>query len=111
MPNPTDAQKQLRDMHFRKAGLADSDAQAAAIVLDSFKADYSDMIKNFNDSAEIAFANGSTPDFEHFALMRDALVQATRDKLKQVLSSTGMDLIDTLVQREKSSMRVSASAQ
>lgn len=104
----TDDQKQLQAVRLHNGGFSQSDAQAATRVLNSFKVQYSDMINSFNDSAHQIIVNGGTPDLQSLDSTRDALVQTTRDALKQVLSPQGMAALDRFVQREKTKMRVPA---
>lgn len=107
----TPDERTAQALRLRNAGLSDTDVNAAMVALDSFRSQYTDAIQIFNKSAHNAIASGGTPDLKSFDRRRDALVQATQDELKRVLSPGGMAAIDSLVQLEKKRMRVSASTQ
>ena len=98
-------------LRLQDAGLSDNDLNAALLVLNSFKSQYITLIQTFNNSAHATIESGGTPDLQSFDVTRDALVQATRDELKQVLSLRGMAAFNSFIQREKTRMRVPASAQ
>jgi hypothetical protein len=109
--NPSADEQAAQMLRLRDTGLSDSDVNAALVVLNSFKAHYTDLIDTFNNSARVAIANGGTPDLQSFDVNRDALVQATRDELKRMVSPEGMAAFHSFVQREKKNMKVPASSQ
>ena len=107
--NASAADKQLQMLRLSHVGLNTADTQAAVQALELFNSQYTSIIKNFNDATHLAVMNGGAPDVAGFALMRDGLVQATRDQLKQALSPQAMAALDSFVQQEKTRMRVPAN--
>jgi hypothetical protein len=106
--SPT-AERKSRQLAFLKlAGLDDNDVQAAIPVLAKFKAQYTDLIKQYNQSVDEANKNGTSPDIKTFLSQRDALVQSTRDALSQAVSANGMLNVHAHLQRQKSRMKVPA---
>ncbi len=104
-PNPTDEQRNRQNAHLSKVGLGKSDLQSVVTVLTAFKVQYGQLIANYNAAAEV----GATVDIKAFLSQRDGLVQATRDRLKALLTPEAMARLDRVVQNEKKQMRVSAT--
>jgi len=102
-PNATPAEQMRQKAHLGRAGLSDTDIQAAAGVLASFKVQYSQLIAHYNES--------DTKDLGALIHNREGLVQATRDSLRVVLTPEGMAKIDAHVQREKRLMKVAKEGQ
>lgn len=105
--NPSEREMAQQRGHVGKIGLRGLDVQYFREVLAEFKSQYEDLIKSYNESVEVARSQGIDPDFETFLVHRDALVQATRDRLKALLTVEGSARLDALVQREKRNMKVS----
>jgi len=106
MPNPTDEQKARQIAHLKKIELQDSDLQSTIIALEEFRVQYTNLIAQYNESAEAAQKAGVKPDIDTFLLQRDALVQATHERVKSVLTPDGLTRLDAHVQREKRGMKV-----
>jgi hypothetical protein len=106
--NPTPERKARQLSFLKQAGLDDNDTKAAVPVLARFKAQYDDLIKQYNQSVDEANKNGTAPDITTFLSQRDELVQSTRDALNQAVSSSGMLNFHAHVQRQKSGMKVAA---
>jgi hypothetical protein len=104
--NPTPEETARHKAHLSRTGLKDSDKASLTNVLKEFKAQYSDLIKNYNDAAQVALLQGQAPDYGAFLRQRDALVQSTRDKLKLALTPEGMTGLDAFVQGEKHKMKI-----
>jgi hypothetical protein len=105
-PEATPQQKELQQVRLKQAHLNAKDIQSALSVLQEFKTQYSDLTKSYNDSATAALTAGQAPDYDSFLLRRDALVQDTRNKLKQVLSPEGFARLDRLISAEKRNMKI-----
>jgi len=88
-----------------------SDRQLLADALKAFKGQYDDLLKNYNDAAQVAIVHGQAPDIDAFLRQREALVQSTRDKLKLLLTSEGITSLDAFVKAEKRSMKTQLAGQ
>lgn len=108
MPNPSGEAQQRQLSHLGRIGLGDKDLQVLIETLNAFKAQYSEMITEYNASATIADQAGAQPDLAGFVVRRDALVQSVRDKLKETLSAEGLAQLDAHIQSEKKGMKVAA---
>lgn len=106
MPNPTGEAQRRQLSHLGRIGLSDSDLNALIDALNKFKAQYSELIAEYNASATIADAGGAQPDLASFMARRDALVQSVRDQLKEKLSARGIIQLDAHIQTEKKRMKV-----
>ena len=107
----TDEQKARQRAYLATAGLEDQDIQSAVEVLATFKAQYDDLVKRYNESVDAANRIGATPELATFLARQDALVESTRDSLKAVLSPEGVSRFDAHLQREKRHMKVVKEAQ
>jgi hypothetical protein len=110
IPNITAAQTGFKKAHILRLGLNDNDAQAFAKVVENFRTRYDDLIKNYNDAAEVALPQGQAPDYDTFLRQRDALVQNARDDLSKMLTAEGMSKMDAVIQSEKSHMMTTPTA-
>jgi hypothetical protein len=90
MPNPLGEAQKRQLAHLGRIGLEDKDLQVLTEILNDFKAQYSELIAEYNASATIANRAGAQPDLAGFMDRRDALVQSVRDKLKEKLSAQGL---------------------
>jgi hypothetical protein len=106
--SPTDERKARQLAFLKQAGLDDNDTKAAIPILANFKAQYADLIKQYNQSVDAANKNGTAPDIVTFLRQRDQLVQSTRDALNQGVSLNGMLNVHAHVQRQKSKMKIAA---
>lgn len=95
--------------HLKKFGISDQDTQLIIPILDDFRARYAELVKQYNYSAKSAVAAGQAPDIDTLIMLRDSLVQSTRDKLN-LLSPDGIRRLDEQVQREKKNMKVTVPA-
>jgi hypothetical protein len=108
VPNPKQDCKARQLAYLGSAGLkGDNDLQAAIETLAAFKAQYSDLIARYNQSAEESSAKGQSPDLATFLTQRNALVQTTRNGLETVLSADAMTRLHAHIQREKRKMKIS----
>jgi len=104
--NPAPEEVSRHKSHLAKVGLKDNDGQSLAEVLRTFKQQYDDLVKNYNGVADVAILRGEAPDYSAFLRQREALVQSTRDKLKQVLTPEALTKLDGFVQGEKQKMKI-----
>ncbi len=113
LPNPTEKKKIIQQAHIRRSGLADTDRDVLLSVLAEFKVQHADLIQRYNDSAEIVRARGEFPDaeYENFLLPQAALVQATRDQLKQVLDPKVVAALHAHIQKEKHHMKINVASE
>lgn len=102
----SEAQIATQKSHMKKLSLANDDEQNAITIIDSFKAQYDDLIKRYNDNVQVVTSQGGVPDYSAFLSQREALVQLTKDRLKQTLSAEGFNHLDIVVQHEKTNMKV-----
>ena len=105
-PSPLPNESRRQHAHLAKAGLEESDIQAAVRILANFKTQYAALIESYNHSPEVL--NNTNDGLPLFLAKRDALVQATRDALKASLTPVGMSNLQAHIQTEKAGMRVAA---
>ena len=91
--------------HLSRIQLKDADGKSLSNALKTFKAQYDDLIKNYNGVADVAILQGEAPDYSAFLRQREALVQSTRDEQKLVLSPEALTKLDGFVQGEKRKMK------
>ena len=103
-PNSKPEDLARRQAHIRKIGLTEQDNQLLIPILNDFCAQYADLIQQYNASAKALATRGQVADPKPFLLVRDNLVQTTREKLK-VLTPEGVSRLDQHVQREKRGMK------
>ena len=106
--NPTPSQRRRQRAFLSASGLGELDAEAAVPILDRSKSEYNLLIAEFNKLAARASAANQEPDFITFLAKRDALVQSTREALKQALTPQGMAALNGHVQHEKMHMKIAA---
>jgi hypothetical protein len=106
MPNPSEEAKIRQISHLGKVQLHDDDLQSLIGTLANFKQQYNALIDRYNREATVIDASGGTPNTQSFLIQRDALVQSTRNALKQTLSADGMAKLDAHIQGEKRRMKV-----
>ncbi len=104
--NPAPEEVARYKSHLARIQLKATDGQSLADALRIFKQQYDDLLKNYNDAASVAILQGEAPDYSAFLRQRDALVQATRDKLKLALSPEALAKLDSFVQGEKLRMKI-----
>jgi hypothetical protein len=92
--------------YVRKLGLQPAASEQALKILLDFKVRHDQLIRNYNDSAEVALLRGEAPDYAGFLLQVDALVEDTRRLLKDSLSLEELNALDASIQGEKKFMRV-----
>ena len=109
--NPLPDEVARHSAYLGKLGMKDSDRQLLADALKVFKGQYDDLMKNYNDAAQVAMVHGQAPDTAALLRQREALVQSTRDKLKLLLTSEGITSLDAFVQAEKHSMKSQLAGQ
>jgi hypothetical protein len=109
--NPGPHELARHSAYLGKVGMNEGDRQLFADTLKVFKGQYDDLIKNYNDAAQVAIVDGQAPDIDAFLRRREALVQSTRDKLKLVLTNEGVASLDAFVKAEKRSMKTQPPAQ
>jgi len=107
MPTPTDEQKARQSAHLAKIGLQDADLHTVIFVLEDFKVQYTNLVARYNESADTAQKSGEKPDIHGFLLQRDGLVQATRERMKSLLTPDGFSRLEAHVQAEKQKMKIS----
>lgn len=104
---PSGSPRQLA--HLRAAGLSDTDMVVASNILSNFKAQYAQLVADYNAGAT------ANPDTDYglasFLANRATLVQNVRDNLKASLTADGMTHLDTHIQSEKSRMRIAKGDQ
>lgn len=104
--DPTPTQDQLvrqhallLDTHMPKQSFA-----AVGTILMNFRTQYAALIANYNGSWYVT--HQSQAGLAQFLAERDALVQSTRDRLKNTLPADAMKTFDAHVQHEKLHMKV-----
>lgn len=102
----TNAERARQRVILKWSGLGDQDIPYAVAVLADFRAQYDDLIKQYNDSVVQADKVGEQPDLATFLSQRDALVQSVRDRLKLDMSPASMTRLNAHVQFEKRFMKV-----
>src|ERR1700730_13077999 len=106
------SQRQLRQRAvLAEVGLNDTELASAIVILNGFKTEYAERIKQYNDTVARANAMGIPPDLAGFLRERDLLVQITRDALRSSLSPEAMARFDAHVQEEKRHMLVAKEIQ
>jgi hypothetical protein len=105
-PNSTPKEIALQQLRLRKIGLGERDNQLLIPILNRFRFEYAALIEHYNKTAEATAAKGQVADSKAFLLLRDNLVQTTRDKLK-ALSPNGVIRLHEHVQQEKRGMKLS----
>jgi hypothetical protein len=108
MPNPSEEEKARQTSHLLKIQLHDDDLHPLVGALEDFKQQYNALIERYNREAAVIDASGGTPNIMSFLIQRDALVQSTRNALKQTLSAEGMTKLDAHIQNEKRHMKIGA---
>jgi len=108
-PEPSDVQAKRQSAQVGKVGLAAPDALAFKSSLAAFHSQYAQLIREYNEAATAAWANGERSDPTLFKLRRDRLVQSVRESLKASLSEDGWKRLDQFVQGEKRRMKSSAA--
>ena len=102
--NPKPGALVRQSAHLDKIGLSMGDSDLAIPILNEFRQKYESLLAQYHQSAQTALAQGQIPDSKSFLVLRDNLVQATRDKLK-ALTPAGLSRLDQHIQREKAHMK------
>lgn len=108
--NATSAQKLQQAGRVARVRLNAADSQTFVNALAAFKAQYSDLISNYNDSVQTALASHGEPDPSSFLRLRDGLVQSTVAQLKASLSGDGFSKLAAFIQGEKAHMKLARPA-
>ncbi len=103
---PTEQEHAQQLALLKPVGLESPDLDATIKALASFKAQYDDLIRKYNDSALIADVHGTEPDIKSFLSKRDSLVESTRSELQAALTPVGMSTLDKYVKDEKKNMKI-----
>jgi hypothetical protein len=95
------------EVHHQKAVLTDArlkdtEIVSATNILNDFGLRYKELIDSYNAQA----TRDGSADMKTFLSQRDALVQATKDKLESVLSPLSAAFFHSHIQSEKSKMKV-----
>jgi hypothetical protein len=109
LPNPTPEAKTRQLAHLSKVHLEAADLHSLISAMETFKQQYSALVDQYNREATVIDLAGGTPNIESFLIQRDALVQSTRDALKQTLTTDGMTRLHTHIQDEKRKMKIAAA--
>lgn len=103
-PNPKPGEQARQSAHLDKVGLSNEDNEVLIPILNEFRQKYADLIAQYHQSAQAALAQGQIPDSKSFLVLRDNLVQATRNKLT-TLTPDGLAKLDQHIQHEKTHMK------
>jgi hypothetical protein len=107
-PTPQDNDRQRA--HLRDAGLLEEEVSRAAGVLAAFRAQYGDLVTQYNESVQAANEGGVEPDLATFLSQLDQLVELTRKALGEAISPEAAKRLEAYVQYEKRNMRMAKEA-
>lgn len=108
LPNAPAERKVRQAAFFKRFAFQQLDQNSICRVLETFKLKYAILQEQFNSAEMARIRIGAPSRTDQFVAQRDALVQATRDELKQALSGEGVKQLDGVVQDEKRNMKVPA---
>jgi hypothetical protein len=103
--NPTAAQVDRQSAHLSKLGLDAIDQIQLIGILRNYRGGYDNLVARFNAEATAAQARGEVVTDTLLRQQLDDLVAGTRAQLKS-LSDVAVSNIDTVVQREKSRIKI-----
>jgi len=93
----------------KRVRLADADNEALASLMATFRAQYDELTRAYNEDVQAAVASGATPDVSIFFAKRDALVLAIVAKIKGTMTTEGATALHTFIQHEKAGMRIQSA--
>ena len=108
--NPTPQDEDRQRAHLRDAGLRGEGVPRVAELLAAFRAQYGDLVTQYNESVQAANDAGEEPDPAAFLSQLDQLVESTRKALEAAISPEAANHLEAFVQYEKRNMRMAKEA-